>query len=62
MKEKVEQVKIAYSDLSWDERKEIRDFIENFEKKEYSEKRVINEQLRKSLGPINSGKCEWCGK
>jgi hypothetical protein len=62
MKEKVELVKIAYSDLSWEERKEIRDFIENFEKKEYSEKRVINEQLRKSLGPINSGKCDWCGK
>lgn len=55
-------MKIAYSDLSWEERKEIRDFIENFEKKEYSEKRIINEQLRKSLYPINSGKCDWCGK
>ena len=62
MNEKLISVKIGYSDLDWDERKEIRDFIEEFERKEYSDKRELNEGLRKSLGPINSATCPVCGK
>ncbi len=62
MNKKVTSIKIAYSDLGSDERKEIRDFIEEFEKKEYSDRRILNESLRKSLGPINSATCPVCGK
>lgn len=62
MNKKLISVKIAYSDLDLNERKEIRDFIEEFEKKEYSDKRSLNESLRKSLGPINSATCPVCGK
>lgn len=62
MKEKITKIKIAYSQLDWEERKEIRDFIEDFEKKEYSEKIDLNESLKRSLGPINSDVCPFCGK
>lgn len=61
MNSKVEKVKAGYSSLEYDERKEIREFIEEFEKKEYKEKRWINEDLKKSLGPISSAGCPCCG-
>ncbi|NRS90842.1 hypothetical protein HNQ02_003789 [Flavobacterium sp. 7E] len=62
MDEKVKRLVKVYSELDWSERKVVRDFIEDFEKKEFSEKRAINEALNKSLGPLMTNACPYCGK
>ncbi len=62
MDEKIKRLVKVYSELDWDSRKEVRDFIDNFEKKEFSEKRKINESLSKSLGPLMANSCPYCGK
>ncbi|MFT5914561.1 MAG: hypothetical protein ACI81T_001050 [Bacteroidia bacterium] len=62
MDEKVKRLLRVYSDLDWSERKEVRYFIDDFEEKEYSEKRKINESLNKSLGPLMTNSCPYCGK
>lgn len=62
MNHQVERVKLLYSELGIDERKEIREFIRKFEDVFYDEKKVIREDLKKSLGPLSSAKCECCGK
>lgn len=53
---------IVYSNMDYDKRRAVREFIKEFEDKEYLEKRQINEELRKGLGPLMSGRCEYCGK
>ncbi|GGF49728.1 hypothetical protein [Echinicola rosea] len=62
MDEKVKRLLKVYSELDWDSRKAVRDFIMDFEKEEYSEKRKINESLNKSLGPLMTNTCPYCGK
>jgi hypothetical protein len=62
MKNETERVKLLYSELGIDERKEVRDFIKEYEEKYYDEKKRLNEDLRKSLGPVSSAKCAYCGK
>ncbi len=62
MNKKVTSVKLAYSELNAEERQEIRDFIVDYEREDYSAKRSSNEKLRKSLGPIDSATCPYCGK
>ena len=43
-------------------RKAIRDFIKDYEDKEYKEKRGIEEGLNRSLGPTSDMKCPCCGR
>lgn len=62
MNDAVKKVKLGYSSLDRSEREEVRRFIKEFEDEDFSEKRSINEELRKSLGPINSAECPCCGK
>ncbi|MEB2774605.1 hypothetical protein SYJ56_04765 [Algoriphagus sp. D3-2-R+10] len=62
MKIDVDKVKLLYSELGIDERKEVREFIQEYEGKFYDEKKRLNEDLRKSLGPLSSAKCAYCGK
>ena len=62
MDENVKRLMNVYSDLDWDNRKAVRDFIEDFEKKEYSEKKSIHESLKRSLGPLKTNVCPYCGK
>lgn len=62
MDEKAKRLLKVYSELDWDSRKEVRDFILDFEKKEYSEKREINESFKRSLGPMMTDTCPYCGK
>jgi hypothetical protein len=62
MEELVKRLAKVYSELNYENRKAMRDFIDDFEKKEYSEKRDINESLKRSLGPLMSNVCPYCGK
>lgn len=62
MDEKVKRLARVYSELDWSERKAVREFIEDFERKEISGKRAINESLNKSLGPLMTNACPYCGK
>ncbi len=66
MNKKLELIKQLYSDLSYDERSQIREFINDFEKKSYDEKteikKSIKESFNKYLGPTMSNSCPLCGK
>jgi hypothetical protein len=62
MSTKLTALKIAYSNLSYEERKDFQKFIKEFEESTFSERDVLNENFRKSLGPINSASCPYCGK
>lgn len=62
MDEKVKRLLTVYTELDWDSRKEVRDFIKDFEEKDFTEKKSINESFRKSLGPLSSSSCPYCGK
>lgn len=62
MDEKVKRLLKVYTELDYSQRKELREFIENYEKKEYKDKQAINESLNKSLGPLMTNVCSYCGK
>lgn len=62
MDEQVKRLMVVYSNMDYDKRKAVRDFIKDFEDKEIQQRRQINEELRKGLGPLMSGRCEYCGK
>ncbi|WCM43608.1 hypothetical protein MG290_14780 (plasmid) [Flavobacterium sp. CBA20B-1] len=62
MDEKVKRLLKVYSELAPSERKEVRDFIDDFERKSFLEKRSANESLNKSLGPLLTNSCVCCGK
>ncbi|WP_433780483.1 hypothetical protein [Flavobacterium anhuiense] len=62
MDEKVKRLLKVYTELDYNQRKEVREYIENYEKKDLSEKRNISESLNKSLGPLMTNVCAYCGK
>lgn len=62
MDDKIKRLLKVYSELDYDRRKAVREFITNFETKEYPEKKSISETLNKSLGPLMSNSCPYCGK
>lgn len=62
MEEKVKRLVKVYSELDWNSRKAVRDFIDDFEKKDIIEKGSINESLKRSLGPLMTNVCPYCGK
>jgi len=62
MDKKTFLVIIGYSKLDYDSRKEVRNFIEKFEKEEYSDRKPLVESFSKSLGPTQSDTCPCCGK
>ncbi len=62
MDEKVKRLLKVYSEFDYNQRKQVRDFIENYEKKDLQEKRSANESLNKSLGPLMTNTCAYCGK
>lgn len=61
MNEKVKKLILIYTELDVEERKQIRELIQQFEGKSLPERRTFNEGLSKSLGPTNS-RCAYCGK
>jgi ketopantoate hydroxymethyltransferase len=62
MDEAVKRLAKVYSNMDYDQRRAVREFIDGFEKKEFPDRQKINEELRKSLGPLMSGTCAYCGK
>lgn len=62
MEKKVERLFNAFTELSEIERSAFVDRIEHYQRIGYPEKHALKEELRKSLGPINSAKCPYCGK
>lgn len=62
MDESVKRLLRGYAQMNYYSRKEIRDFIKDYEDKEFKEKRSIEEQLNKSLGPTSDMNCPCCGR
>lgn len=61
MDKKVYYVIKGYSELTYGERTQVREFIEDFEKKEYGERKPLVEAIQKSLGPTSTI-CPCCGR
>lgn len=62
MNDNVKRVLRGYSEMDYYNRKAIRDFIKDYEDKEYKEKRGVEEGLNRSLGPTSDMKCPCCGR
>lgn len=62
MEKKTFKVIKGYSVLPYSERKEVRDFIDRFEKEEYDKREPIIKSLSESLGPLDTDTCPCCGK
>jgi len=62
MDEKVYRVIKGYSELSSEQRKEVREQIEKFEREEFGKRKFLIESLQKSLGPVSQDVCPCCGR
>ena len=62
MDNKIERIFRVYTELDTESRKLLRERINNFENVDYSKKREIREGFNKSLGPLMTNTCEYCGK
>lgn len=62
MNEKTYKVIKGYSELSSSERKEVRDFIEKYERKEFEDRNPLIKSLSESVGPIDQNSCPCCGR
>ena len=62
MNQKTYKVIKGYSELEYSERKEVRDFIEKYEQKEYGDKKPLIKSLSESVGPIDQNSCPCCGR
>jgi hypothetical protein len=52
----------GYSELSYLERREVRDFIEKYDKEEFDKRKILIKSLTESLGPLDTNTCPCCGK
>lgn len=62
-----EKVKLLYANLGMTERDEVKKFVEEFEKTDFTKKQAFRGELEsvknKWLGPTtSSARCTWCGK
>ena len=62
MDEKVSQLLKLYYELNEDNKKYFLSKVLDYEKKDSAEKKSIKEAFNKSLGPLMSVKCIYCGK
>jgi len=62
MDKKTFKVIKGYSELGYSEQKEVREFIEKFEREELQKRKLLVENLSKSLGPTSDNICPCCGK
>ena len=62
MEKKTIKVIRGYSELSYDERKEVREFIEKYEKEEFENRKPLIRSLSESLGPLDTDTCPCCGR
>ncbi|PVH26995.1 hypothetical protein [Sphingobacterium corticibacter] len=62
MDKKVEQLLLAYAELSNEQKKDLKKGIDDYDKSNsINERRQFTERLQKSLGPLNRV-CERCGR
>ena len=52
----------GYSELSYDERKKVRETIEKYEKEEISKRSILLKGLFESVGPLDQDTCPCCGR
>lgn len=62
MNKKTYKVIKGYSELSYSERKEVREFIEKFEKEDFDDRKPLIKGLSESVGPLDSDNCPCCGR
>lgn len=62
MDDKVKQLLLAYSELTSTQKDQFRDELRRYENKYLSEQRTYSEELKKSLGPLDSNACYACGR
>ncbi len=62
MNEKIFKVIKGYSELSYTERKEVRELIEKYEAKEFDDRKPLIKSLSESVGPIDQDSCPCCGR
>jgi hypothetical protein len=62
MNEKSYKVVKGYSELDYSERKEVREFIEQYERKEFEDRKPLIRSLSESVGPIDQNCCPCCGR
>ena len=62
MDKKVYQVIKGYSELEYSQRKEVREYIEKYEKEEFTRRKPLVESLGRSLGPVSQDTCPCCGR
>jgi hypothetical protein len=62
MNEKIYKVVKGYSELEYSERKEVRDFIEQYERKGFEDRKPLIKSLSDSVGPIDQNSCPCCGR
>jgi hypothetical protein len=58
----VKKIKRLIIQLDDTQRREIKTFLEDYERDTLEKRRSINEEFNKSLGPISSISCPYCGK
>lgn len=59
---KVDRVKKVYLDLNSEEQELLKKFIKEYDRKPFNERTIIDDNLRKSLGPMLTTGCPYCGK
>ncbi len=62
MNKKTFKVLKGYSELSFDEKKEIREQIEKYDGTTFDKRDSIIKALNESVGPLDSNVCPCCGK
>lgn len=62
MNKKTFKVLKGYSELSFEERKEIREQIEKYDSTAYEKRDTIIKALNESVGPLDTNSCPCCGK
>ena len=62
MEEKTKLLFKLFLDLPENQKEEFEKLMSEYKSKGFFDKRTYRESFNKSLGPILSAKCEYCGK
>lgn len=62
MSVKTDKLKLDFTKLSEEEKAEVINFINDYQRGTQTYKTNLSESLKRSLGPMDAGKCACCGK
>jgi len=62
MNKKTYKVIKGYSELEYSKRKEVREWIEKYEKENIEDRKPLIKGIFESVGPLDSDNCPCCGK